>query len=133
MPSPYLKTLAKETGKSEDELEKYWDKAKEISSEFFGVPESQFGDREYKYATGIIKNELGIKEHILDVSHFLDSRLSAREFIEQGGVISGDFNIGEPGGIIPPSVKKKPYSDEEKDFPKEEEIEVPMLGNPAEQ
>lgn len=111
MPSPFLKKISRETGKSEKELEKYWSQAKEISSDFFGIPEKDFGEKEYGYASGIVKQMAGIKEHILDVSYFLDSDKSAKDFVEQEGtVISGEFDIGN---VIPPSQNKEPYEDED--------------------
>lgn len=93
MPSPYVNSLAKETGKSVSEIEKLWNKAKEISSDTFGKPEKDFGAKEYKYTVGIVKNMLGLDEKVLDPSFFLNSDKSAKEFIET--VTSAQFTIGD--------------------------------------
>lgn len=99
MPSPYVKSLSKETGKSVAEIEKLWDKAKEISSDTFGKPESDFGAKEYKYTVGIVKNMLGINENILDPSFFLKSGKSARDFIRET-VVSANFSIGDENPVV---------------------------------
>ena len=82
MPSPYIKSLSRETGKSESELEKLWSKAKEITSDTFNKKESEFGEKEYSYTVGIIKNMLGLKEEVLNPAKFLESEMNAREYIE---------------------------------------------------
>lgn len=82
MPSPYIKSLSRETGKPESELEKLWSKAKEITSDTFNKKESEFGEKEYSYTVGIIKNMLGLKEEVLNPAKFLESEMSAREYIE---------------------------------------------------
>lgn len=55
MPSPYIKTVAKQTGKSEAELEKLWDKAKASAAE-------QGHKEDYDYITGIFKKMAGVNE-----------------------------------------------------------------------
>lgn len=82
MPSPYIKSLSRETGKSESELEKLWSKAKEITSDTFNKKESEFGEKEYSYTVGIVKNMLGLKEEVLNPAKFLESEMNAREYIE---------------------------------------------------
>ena len=82
MSSPYIKSLSRETGKPESELEKLWSKAKEITSDTFNKKESEFGEKEYSYTVGIIKNMLGLKEEVLNPAKFLESEMSAREYIE---------------------------------------------------
>jgi hypothetical protein len=89
MPSPYIKTLAKETGKSESELEKYWNAAKQNAAEKFDVKESDFTDKQYAYATSIVKKMAGIKE-VVKVVDFIRSNKSVDKFIEE--VISSDFS-----------------------------------------
>jgi hypothetical protein len=91
--SPYVKSLSKETGKSEKEIEKLWDKAKKIAAEEFGTSEDKFSTKEYKYVTGVVKKMLGIDEAILDPSHFLESEKSAKEYLET--VVSSNFTIGD--------------------------------------
>lgn len=63
MPVSFLKNLAKETGKSLADLERYWDEAK-----------AQEGDN-YALITAIVKKRAGVKES------FVESELSAKEFI----------------------------------------------------
>lgn len=102
MPSGYVKNLAKETGKSEAEIEKLWKKAKGITSETLGTKESDFGSKEYKYTVGIVKNMLGVKEELIDPSKFLNSDLGAKDYLESV-VVSSNFSIGN---VIPPADKK---------------------------
>ena len=112
MPSPYVNKLAKETGKSVSEVEKLWDKAKEITSDTFGKKEDDFGSKEYSYTTGIVKNMLGVKEELLDPTKFQDSKLSAKQFIEEV-MSSNQFDIGN---VIPPKeVKEEPVDIEMKE------------------
>lgn len=80
--SPYVKKLAKEFGKSEEEINKLWKEAKEVTSDTFNKNESEFTTKEFKYTLDIIKNMLGIKESVLDPSKFLTSELSAKEYLE---------------------------------------------------
>jgi len=95
MPNPWIKKLVKETNKSEAELEKMWSKAKKITSDHYKTNETDFNDTHYGYAVGVVKNMAGLREHVKD---FVNSELSAREFIET--VISGDFNAIHKDGII---------------------------------
>jgi len=110
MPSPYISKLAKETGKSEKEIERLWKKAKEITSEEFGKEEADFGNKEYKYTTGVVKKMLGVDESILDPAHFLESEFSAKEYLET--VVSGNFSIGN---VSPPEEEKEEEEDDEED------------------
>lgn len=111
MASPYVVKLAKETGKTEKEVEKLWDKAKEITAETLGTPESKFGNKEYAYTTGIVKNMLGIKEDVLNPSKFLESDVSAKEYIET--ITSSSF----------PQIDKDLVSSKKKKDDEEEENE----------
>ena len=119
MPSPYIKSLVNSTGKSEKELEKLWKKAKEITSEEFGKSESDFGREEFAYTTGVVKKMLGVDEAILDPVNFLDSKLSAREYIEEV-TTSSQFNIGN---VKPPKKKdeEEPETEPEKKDDEEDE------------
>ena len=74
MPVPYLDKLSKETGKSVAELEKLWGKAKKIASEHFNKPESEFGDKEFAYVVGIVKNMVNAKEDFNIGDAFLSQR-----------------------------------------------------------
>ena len=130
MPSPYVKKLARETGKSVDEIESLWDKAKKAAGEHFKKSPSEFQDQEYAYTVGIVKKMVGLDEMLLDVSYFLESNLSASEFIEDvgGGGISGSFDaaIGKDP-VIPPKDKDTPvpYKKKEDETPAEPEIVSP--------
>ena len=117
MPSPYIKKVAKEIGKSINDVEKHWAEAKKIASENLGVPEDKFGDKEYAYTTGIVKNMLGIKEvkeETNNPSFFIESDMDADEFLET--LTSGSF----------PSLDKHliPPDEEEDEDEEEEEIRV---------
>jgi hypothetical protein len=92
MPSPYVRQLAKETGESVATVEKMWDKAKEITADTFGKSEGSWGDREYSYTVGTVKNMLGINEK-LNASEFIKSEKGAKEFIEDAMVISAEMGI----------------------------------------
>ena len=107
MPSPYVKQLAKETGKSSEEIEVLWNKAKELSKDSFGTAEEEWGEKEYSYTVGIVKNMLGINESLSAIK-FINSDLSAKEFIEQATVVSADFSLDNL------TTKKDPEDDEEK-------------------
>lgn len=65
MPSNVVKSFADKTGKSVAEVDKLWNKAKEIASE-------QGQAENYALITGILKKMLGLNETI-----------SFKEFIEQ--------------------------------------------------
>lgn len=112
MPSPYIKKLAKETSKSEKEIEKLWTKAKEITSEEFGKSEKDFGSKEFAYTTAIVKKMLGVDESVLDPSLFLESKQSAKAYLEDV-VTSSNFTIGN---VIPPDEEE----DEEDELIKKE-------------
>lgn len=91
--SPYVRELAKETGKSTKNIQRLWDKAKEITVETYNVAEDDFSSREYEYTKETVRNMLGISESVIDPSFFLNSDLSAEQFIET--VTSASFgNIG---------------------------------------
>lgn len=65
MPANIVKSFADKTGKSEQEVDKLWNKAKEVAAEA-GEAEN------YAYITGILKKMLGLNETI-----------SFREFLNQ--------------------------------------------------
>jgi hypothetical protein len=88
MPAPMIDKLVDSSGKSKAEVEKAWDKAKEITSDTFDKKEADFGDKEWSYVTGTAKNILGIKESInnimkFDLNKFLKSKLNAKQYIEE--------------------------------------------------
>lgn len=112
MASPYVTKLVKDTGKSTQEIEKYWAQAKKITSETFGKSENDFGKAEYDFAYGTVMNMLGKKESILNPEVFLNSEKSAKDFIEE--VISADFNIGDENPVV-----KKDKDEEDENESKE--------------
>ncbi len=137
MPSAYVKSLSRETGKSEAEIEKLWNKAKEITAETFNKKQSEFGSKEYKYTTGIVKNMLGIREELLDPSKFLNSNMDADEYLESV-VVSSNFSIGhvfapesgeseieddEDYEIEANEPEGNPRGEEYEEFPEEEPLE----------
>jgi len=80
MPNNIVKSFAKESNKSISEVEKLWDKSKEIvKSEYKDVKEdsAEF----YKLVTGVLKKQLGINES----QEILDElvHLKFRDFIER--------------------------------------------------
>ena len=54
MPAPLVKSFASKTGKSVDEVERLWDKAKSRAAE-------QGHEEEYDYIVGILKNMLKLE------------------------------------------------------------------------
>ncbi|MFW6219667.1 MAG: hypothetical protein ACOCZ5_00090 [bacterium] len=61
MPSNIVKSFSDKTGKSISEVEKLWNKAKDITKDQYGDVEVG-SDRFYEITTGILKNMLGIEE-----------------------------------------------------------------------
>lgn len=109
MPSPFLQKLAKETNKKEKDLEKFWNQAKAIAVDSFGKPEEKFTSKEYAFVATTTKRLAGIREAI-DINEFLESELSADEFLE--AMISSTFSAQlDKTAIVPP---KKDEEDEEK-------------------
>lgn len=101
MLSPYIRSLVKLSGEPEEKIEKLWKEAKKISMDTFGKKEEEFEDKEYSYTIGIVKQMLGIKEEILDPSKFLESDLSASDYLEtvtSGGFPSLNKNIVNKNG-----------------------------------
>lgn len=116
MPSGFVRKLSKETGKSVREIEKLWDRAREIASEEFGKNPDAFGSKEYAYMNGIVKNMLGLDEERINPANFLKSEKSAKEYIKET-LSSGNFgSIGEPGGLYPPSNEFDPVEEDEEEL-----------------
>jgi len=111
MTSPYVKKLARETGKSEREISDFWEKAKKITSETFGVKEDNFTTEHYEFAITTVKNMLGLSEEIVNPSNFLQSELDAKKYIET--VISGSLHIADKNPVI--MTKDKEEEKKEKD------------------
>ena len=89
MLSPYVKALMKETGQSEQEMSVLWNKAKLITNDTFGKSDEQFGKKEYRYTTDVVKSMLGVNENCVKPIDFLKFNGSVDEFMEV--VTSGAF------------------------------------------
>ena len=63
MPSNVVKGIAKDSGKTEDEVEQYWDDAKkEVEDQYDDVEKDS--DQYYKLVTSITKKMAGIDEPV---------------------------------------------------------------------
>lgn len=105
--SNVVKGLAKDSGKSEKEVEKAWDEAIKIAEDEFGKKESKFSDKEYSYVTGIVKNMLGMKESYkkpsfkeylnmdMGIDEYMDSMMYPMEDDEDMYGASGEVYIDE--------------------------------------
>jgi hypothetical protein len=72
MPANTVKSFAEKTGKSVAEVEKLWDKAKEVASEA-GETEN------FAYITGILKKMLGLNESTSSFKEFLEQEAKEKE------------------------------------------------------
>lgn len=107
--SPYVKALQRETGKDLKEIQKHWEKAKESTSEAFGIKEDEFDKKQFDYAKQMVLESLGVDEKY-SVSEFIKSDKSARDFIDEAVQVSSDFD----GQLDTPMInKEEPYEDEE--------------------
>lgn len=61
MPSNIVKSFADRVGKSTEEVEKMWDRAKSIVKKEYPNVEVD-SDKYYQIVTGVLKNMLGLKE-----------------------------------------------------------------------
>jgi len=133
MPSPYLTKLSNELDIPTEELESKWSEAKKATSETFGVAEGDFAEREYAYATGIVKNMLGITESY--IKQFLASELPAKDFakaVVEGTLKEESVDIKaepEPEVVVEEPAEPEPtpevvVEEPEEEVPEEEESEV---------
>lgn len=111
MISPFVREIARDTGKATREVEDAWARALEMTSEIFGLDSVDFKDKHYKHAVETTKELLGVVEQVINPLDFLDSEKSAKEFIEQ--TVSGNYDIGN---VIPP--------DEDDDNDKDDIIDI---------
>lgn len=116
MPNNIVKDFAKQTGKNEKEIEKLWDKAKEITSDSFGKSEKDFKAKEWSYTTGTLKNMLGIKESTF--IDFLNSESDLSTFLEGETQTSSAFSGTTPKNPI----KVIDYSEEDEEEKVEEKL-----------
>lgn len=79
MPAPSIKSYAKQFGKSEAQIEKLWNKAKDLATEELGKPEQKFKDDDWAYVTGILKNMLGVKES--RIKEWIDIILDRKDIV----------------------------------------------------
>lgn len=75
MPVPMLKSLAKKSGKSLSDAEKYWEEAKTSASKKF----SKKDDRYWAYVAGIVKHRLGITESVSFKRYINETLMSSQE------------------------------------------------------
>lgn len=101
MPSNIVKSFAEKTGKSESEVERLWNIAKdEVGKK--GIPEDS--DRYYKIVTGILKRMLKIDEE--------SSPTITTTSVEVGSGMSGEFQpylyqMRRYGSTVKKTKKKK--------------------------
>ncbi len=72
MPANTVKSFAEKTGKSVAEVEKLWDKAKELAKEA-GEAEN------FAYITGILKKMLNLNETAQSFKEFLEQEAKEKE------------------------------------------------------
>jgi len=113
--SPYVKALVKETGQSENDIKKLWEKAKASTSEAYGVKEEVFESKHFEYAKRIVLSHLGVDERF-SVAEFIKSEKSAKDFIEEAVQSSTSFGIDS---VM--THKEEPYKDEEEEEDEDEE------------
>jgi hypothetical protein len=80
MPSNIVKSFAQKTGKSEAEVEKLWNKAKEQADKKDDLEKDS--DSYWAYVTGILKNMLSIKENV-DMDKQQERRALTRQFVQK--------------------------------------------------
>jgi hypothetical protein len=122
MISPYIKKLERETGRSEQEIQRAWNEAKKITIETFGKDEVNFGKVEYRYTQDIVKDLLGINEQKMATIDFLSFEGSSEEFIEE--VVSGDFPSLLKRDIRKKKKKKKVVEPQRKERHLRENIKI---------
>lgn len=72
MPNNIVRSLAEKSGRSIEEVEELWKKAKAITTHKLGVTE---GEQFYKYATGILKNMLSLRSVSVSVSNAFSTKV----------------------------------------------------------
>ena len=92
--SPFVKKLAIETGKSEEEVAVVWESSKKLTAETFGIEEKDFTKREIMYVKEIVRDSLGVRREI-SLADFMSSDKSARDFIDEVVQSSDSFGINK--------------------------------------
>lgn len=64
MPSAQVRSYAKRSGKSVDEVEKIWNESKEQADQKFDTKDSAY----WQYVSGVTKKRLGLKDEDEDAS-----------------------------------------------------------------
>jgi len=90
MPTPLMRTFAKEAGKKTKTVEKMWNKAEKMVMDKYDIDDTS--DRFYPLVVGILKNQLGIRK---------------KELIKEDGE-GGD--VGDPGGMDTTSMGDYQYA-----------------------
>lgn len=76
MSTPFIKKLAKDSDKSEADLEKVWDDGIKQAEE-----DGLKGGAIYGFATSLVKKAAGVKEEV-SFSKFIESNLSAKDYLD---------------------------------------------------
>ena len=83
MPVPVLQSFAKKSGKSIEELERYWNEAKEAANKKGLDPDSP---QYFAYVTSVVKSRAGLKESLIEFCQWIVEEGS--ELLEQESDIS---------------------------------------------
>ncbi len=78
MPVPVLQSFAKKSGKSIEELERYWSEAKEAATKKGLDPDSP---QYFAYVTSVVKSRAGLKESLIEFCQWIVEEGS--ELLEQ--------------------------------------------------
>lgn len=117
--SPFIKQLAVELGRKEEDVEKVWSDCKKVTADTFGIKEEDFSKREIEYTKEVVRETLGLRKEIT-VADFVKSDKSASEFIDEAITVSGQFGIDR-------AVTKKKKDDEKDEETEEKEEGVGLL------
>ncbi len=85
MPTPLMKTFAKEAGKKTKTVEKIWKTSEKLVKEKYNIDEED--DRFYPLVVGVVKNKLGIRR---------------KEMVKEDGEPSGE--VADSGGMTTTSM-----------------------------
>jgi hypothetical protein len=118
MPNAVLQSFAKKTGKSLDTLEKYWNVAVKEAEKTFNKKQKDFTDKQYAFVTGMVKNMAGIKESRELTKKFLESKKSAKQFIED--LTGATTTTSDIADTAKQPIVSKQYKKDEEDLIKEE-------------
>ena len=99
MPTPLIKSLADKSGKSVSEVEKLWNKAKEITKSEYNL--SPGNDNYYSTTVGILKKMLKLKESlILEIFNFFEQNTNDPIVRELNKILKGNVSKEKQSIII---------------------------------